>query len=79
MSQSQKLPLKVGDRIKLISGLDKGKESIVLQINKKTGKLIAQNINIKYKHVKPKTPKSIGKLLQFEAPIHHSNVKKFYV
>jgi ribosomal protein L24 len=34
-----------------------------------------KGINFKFKHVKPNTEKEIGEIKQFEAPIHHSNVK----
>jgi ribosomal protein L24 len=39
------------------------------------GKIIVKGINFKFKHVKPNTENEIGEIKQFEAPIHHSNVK----
>jgi hypothetical protein len=47
----------------------------VIQINKKTGKVIVKGINFKFKHLKPNTENEIGEIKQFEGPIHHSNVK----
>jgi ribosomal protein L24 len=35
----------------------------------------SKGINFKFKHVKPNTENEIGEIKQFEAPIHHSNVK----
>ena len=32
-------------------------------------------INFKFKHIKPNTESDVGEIKQFEAPIHHSNVK----
>ena len=75
MQKIQKLPIKIGDQIKVISGLDKNKVGKVLKINKKTGQIIVKGINFKFKHIKPKTRKEIGQIIQIEAPIHHSNVK----
>jgi len=75
MSNKQKLPIKVGDTVTVISGLHKNETGEVSQINRKTGKIIVKRINFKFKHVKPKTKNEIGEIKKFEAPIHHSNVK----
>ena len=75
MLKIQKLPIKIGDQVKIISGSDKNKIGEVLKINKKTGYIIVKGINFKFKHIKPKTRKEIGQIIQFEGPIHHSNVK----
>jgi large subunit ribosomal protein L24 len=75
MSNKQKLPIKVGDTVTVISGFHKNETGEVSQINRKTGKIIVKGINFKFKHVKPKTENESGEIKQFEAPIHHSNVK----
>ena len=75
MSKIKKLPVKLGDQVKIISGFYKRQIGQVLKINKKTGQIIVKGINYKFKHLKPKTQKDIGQIIQFEAPIHHSNVK----
>ena len=71
----QKVHVKVGDKVRVISGFHKNEIGEVLKINKKTGKLIIKGINFKFKHIKPNTENEIGEIKQFEAPIHHSNVK----
>ena len=75
MSKKQKIHVKIGDPVTVISGSASGATGEVIKINRKTGKLIVQGINIKFKHVKPNTENEIGEIKQFEAPIHHSNVK----
>ena len=75
MSKEQKLPIKVGDHVKVTSGFHKNKTGKVIAINKKTGKIIVQGINLKFKHLKPTSENEIGEIKQIEAPIHHSNVK----
>jgi large subunit ribosomal protein L24 len=75
MVKTQKLNVKVGDQVKIISGFYKNETGEILQVNRKTGKVIVQGINLKFKHVKPTTENEIGEIKQFEAPIHHSNVK----
>jgi large subunit ribosomal protein L24 len=75
MSKKQKIHLKIGDQVKIISGFHKNETGEVTQINRKTGKIIVQGINLKFKHLKPNTENEIGEIKQMEAPIHHSNVK----
>ena len=75
MSKQQKVHLKIGDQVKIISGFHKNETGEVIKINRKTGKIIVQGINFKFKHLKPNTDNEIGEIKQFEAPIHHSNVK----
>ena len=75
MPKKQKLHVKIGDLVTVISGFHKNETGEVTKINKKTGKIVVKGINFKFKHVKPKTENEIGEIKQFEAPIHHSNVK----
>jgi large subunit ribosomal protein L24 len=75
MVKNKKLHVKVGDQITIISGSYKNKTGEVLQVNRKTGKVIVQGINLKFKHTKPTTENEIGEIKQFEAPIDHSNMK----
>lgn len=75
MAKSQKLHVKVGDSVTVISGFYKNKTGEITKVDRKTGKIIVKGINYKSKHIKPKTENDIGEVKQFEAPIHHSNVK----
>lgn len=75
MVKTQKVPLKVGNQVLIISGFYKNKTGEIININRKTGKIVVQGINFKFKHVKPNTENELGEIKQFEAPIHHSNVK----
>ena len=75
MLKKQKIHVKVGDQVKIISGFNKNETGEVLKIEKKTGKVVVQGINFKFKHMKPTTENEIGEIKQFEAPIHHSNLK----
>jgi large subunit ribosomal protein L24 len=75
MPNKQKLHVKIGDIVTVISGFHKNETGEVIKINKKTGKLVVKGINFKFKHVKPNTENEIGEIKQLEAPIHHSNVR----
>lgn len=75
MLKKQKIHVKVGDIVVIISGFHKNETGEIMKINKKTGKVLVKGINFKFKHVKPNTENEIGEIKQFEAPIHHSNVR----
>jgi len=75
MTKQQKIHVKIGDNVKIITGFDKNKTGKVIKINRNTGKIIVKGINFKFKHIKPNAENEVGEIKQFEAPIHHSNVK----
>ena len=75
MLKKQKIHVKIGDIVVIISGFHKNETGEIMKINKKTGKVLVKGINFKFKHVKPNTENEIGEIKQFEAPIHHSNVR----
>ena len=75
MSIKQKMHVRLGDNVTIISGADKNKTGEVIKLYKQTGKIVVKGINFKFKHIKPNKDNEVGEIKQFEAPIHHSNVK----
>jgi len=75
MAIKQKVHVKIGDNVKIISGSEKNKTGEVVKIYKNNGKIIVKGINLKFKHIKPSKKNETGEKKQFEAAIHHSNVK----
>lgn len=75
MSKNQKIHVKIGDNVKIISGFDKNKTGEVIKIYRTSGKILVKGVNFKFKHTKPNTDNEVGEIKQIEAPIHHSNVK----
>lgn len=75
MSKNQKIHVKIGDSVKVISGFDKDKTGEVVKIYRNSGKILVKGVNFKFKHTKPNTDNEVGEIKQIEAPIHHSNVK----
>ena len=75
MPKGKKLHVKIGDNVKVISGFDKNKTGEITKIYNNTGKILVKGVNFKFKHIKPNTERDVGEIKQFEAPIHHSNVK----
>ena len=70
-----KIHFKINDKVFTLSGDYKVKTGQVMKIDKKSGKSVVKGVNFKFKHVKPNTENEIGEIKQFEAPIHHSNLK----
>ena len=66
--------LKVGDKVVVISGKDKGSEGKIIKTLKKENKVIVEGINMVTKHVKPNGQNENGGIVKQEAPIHASNV-----
>ena len=64
---------KVGDKVVVISGKDKGSEGKIIKTLKKENKVVVEGINIVKKHIKP-NGQNTGSIVEVEAPIHASNV-----
>ena len=69
------MKVKVGDKVKILAGKDKGKEGTVTVTLKKKDKVVVSGINIVKKHMKPNAMNENGGIVSVEAPIHVSNVK----
>ena len=67
--------VKLGDKVLVIAGDNKGKEGTVTKINKKTNRITVSGINMVTKHIKPSAMNETGGRVEMEAPIHISNVK----
>ena len=68
-----KLRLKRGDRVQVIAGKDKGQTGKILNVDKKLGRVIIENVNVVMKHQKARGDQK-GGIVKKEAPIHASNV-----
>jgi len=66
--------LKVGAKVKIVSGKQKGETGEILKIFRNEGLVIVQNINCKKKHRKPTQEGQSGEIIEFEKPIQASNV-----
>jgi large subunit ribosomal protein L24 len=70
----QKLHIKVGDTVKVISGDSKGQEGNILSIDRKKMRAIVEGVNIVKKHAKPSAADPQGGIVEKEASIHISNL-----
>ena len=68
------MKLKTGDKVTVIAGANKGKTGKITKVLDE--KVIVEGVNIVKKHLKPKYNGGTGEIIETEAPIHRSNVKK---
>ena len=68
------MKLKVGDKVRVITGKDKGKEGKITHTFKNENKVIVEGLNMVKKHVKPNNNNQTGGIIDMEAKIDASNV-----
>jgi len=66
--------IKKGDKVKILSGKDKGKTGKVLQIFNKKNKISVEGANLLFKNMRPKKQGEKGQKIQFPAALPVSNV-----
>ncbi len=69
-----KVHVKTGDNVKIISGKDKGKTGKVLQVSPKEGKVIVEGLNMVIKHVKPRRQGEQGGKINAEGALYACKV-----
>lgn len=70
-----KLHIRKGDKVKILSGDDKGKEGIILSVIPKKYRAVVEGINIMTRHIKPTAQNSQkGGIVKTEAPMHISKL-----
>ncbi|OJF90151.1 50S ribosomal protein L24 [Alkalibacterium sp. 20] len=67
--------VKTGDKVKILTGKDKGKEGTILAAMPKRNKVVVEGLNIMKKHTRPTGMGQEGGIVEKEAPIHVSNVQ----
>lgn len=70
----QKIHVKKGDMVQVISGKDKGKKGKVLSVIPSKGRVIVEGVNMIKRHSKPSQANPQGGIIEREAPIASSNV-----
>ena len=69
-----KIHVKTGDEVQIISGKDKGKTGKVLQVSPSEGKVIVEGLNMVTKHVKPRQQGQRGGIVKAEGALYASKV-----
>ena len=72
--ERMKLRITKGDTVRVMRGDDKGKEGKVIRVYPKTGRITIEGINIVKRHRKARRAEEQSGIVDFPAPVHHSNV-----
>ena len=70
----QKLHIKVGDSVKVLTGESNGQEGKILSIDRKKMRAIVEGVNLIKKHTNPSAADPQGGIVETEAGIHISNL-----
>ncbi|MCB9802507.1 50S ribosomal protein L24 [Candidatus Nomurabacteria bacterium] len=71
---NKKFKIRINDKVQVIAGKDKGKTGKVTQILPELDKVVIEGINVMYKHIKSRKQGEKGQRVEFNGPIHVSNV-----
>ena len=69
-----KMRIKKGDKVKMLSGKDRGKSGKVLEVFPRSGKVIVENLNMVKKHLRPTKEGEKGKRVEVAMPVSVSKV-----
>ncbi|HEY8525996.1 MAG TPA: 50S ribosomal protein L24 [Acidimicrobiales bacterium] len=68
------LKIRKGDRVRVLTGKDRGKEGEVMRAFPRSGKVIVDGVNIAKKHQRPTQANQQGGIIDKDMPIPVSNV-----
>ncbi len=71
---AKSMTIRKGDRVKVVTGKDKGKESRVLRVYPDKERLVVEHVNMVKKHQRATRRQPKGGILEIEGTIHMSNV-----
>jgi large subunit ribosomal protein L24 len=68
------MKIRKGDKVRVLSGKDRGKEGEVIRAFPKDGKVIVEGVNVAKRHQKPTRSMQQGGIIDKALPIDVSNV-----
>ncbi len=68
------LKIRKGDKVKIISGKDRGKSGKVLRALPRETRVVVEGVNVAKQHTRPSQRNPQGGIIEKELPIHISNV-----
>ncbi|MCD4743003.1 MAG: 50S ribosomal protein L24 [Desulfobacteraceae bacterium] len=69
-----KIRIRKDDKVKILTGKDKGKISKVLKVIKKSNRVVVENINVVKVHQKPTQASPQGGIVEKSMPVEISNM-----
>ncbi|QQL48524.1 50S ribosomal protein L24 [Mucilaginibacter ginkgonis] len=73
-NKQPKLKVRTGDLVKVIAGDSKGSQGKITAVNRETGRVTVEGVNMVSKHTKPNAANPNGGIVKQEAALHVSNV-----
>jgi large subunit ribosomal protein L24 len=70
----QKMHVRRGDRVQVIRGNYAGLEGTVLRVLPKENRVVVEGVNMRKHHTRPSQANEEGGIIEYEEPIHASNV-----
>jgi large subunit ribosomal protein L24 len=70
----QKLHVRRGDQVKVIRGNFAGAEGTILRVLPKKNRVVVEGVNMRKHHTRPTEANPEGGIMEYEEPIHASNV-----
>ena len=68
------LKIKKGDRVRVLTGKDRGKEGVVMRVLPAENKVIVDGVNVAKRHQKARTATMQGGIIDKDMPIPVANV-----
>ena len=68
------MKIKTNDKVKILSGKDKGKTGKVIQVFPKEEKIVVEGMNVIKKHLRSRSKSEKGQVLELSAPFSASKV-----
>ena len=68
------MKIRKGDRVRILSGKDRGREGVVSAAFPATGKVIVEGYNVARRHTKPRSADEPGGIIDKDMPMDVSNV-----
>jgi large subunit ribosomal protein L24 len=73
-TERQKMHVSAGDTVRVVRGDDKGREGKIIRVNRKTGRVTIEGVNIVKRHRRARTADEQSGIIEMPAPMHASNV-----
>tara|TARA_B100000614_G_C14491805_1_gene471029 strand:+ start:238 stop:549 length:312 start_codon:yes stop_codon:yes gene_type:complete len=70
----RKIKIKKDDKVRIITGENKGSEGKILKVLKNKKKVLVEGVNIVKKHTKPNSKNPQGGIIEKESPVDISNL-----
>lgn len=68
------MKIKVNDKVRVLSGKNRGKEGKVIQVFPVAGKVVIEGVNIMKKHLRTRKAGEKGQVIELAAPLFASKV-----